>query len=374
MNMYMKQPFLKLLLLLTLGLLLQACSKDDDYFRERPRPDPLENAQPYSNGFFVITEGSYGQTAGTVNFYAYGADTVITRAYEKANPGKITSNASLSSTLQFACLYNQKLYLISKLNGPILRLDARTLKEEARYNQESSNWRSLIGVKDNQGLVSAADGVYAINLNTLGVQYKLSAVSAVNTGDMLKEGNYVYLLQANGAKIIDATNYSFVKGFANINRGFARTPNGKVWASTGSRLIAIDKNLDTVGVALPVGIGSFGLDAPTRITASAKENAVFYHSGSAIYKYVDGNAGSLGQPFITISESPFMVYGAIRYDRNKDYLVVNGIKGYGGLAGVNFLLIYNASTGALVKKITYGNDGSVVDFNHIYFPELTVFY
>lgn len=364
----------KLLLLLIPGLLLEACSKDDGYFRERPVIDPIEKAAPYANGFFVITEGSYGQTAGTVNFYAYGADTVVTRAYEKSNPGKITSNTSLSSTLQFASLYNQKLYLVSKLNGPIIRLDARTLKEEARYNQESSNWRSLIGVKENQGLVSAADGVYAIDLKTLGVQYKLASVSAVNTGDMLKDGNYVYLLQNNGAKIIDAANYSFVKGFANINRGFARTPNGKVWASTGSRLIAIDKNLDTAGVALPVSIGSFGLDAPTRITASTKENAVFYHSGSAIYKYIEGNAGSLSQPFITISESPFMVYGAIRYDRNKDYLVINGIKGYGGLAGVNFLLIYNASTGALVKKITYGNDGSVVDFNHIYFPELTVFY
>ncbi len=374
MNMYMKRPLQKLLLLLTLGMLLDACSKDDDYFRERPGMDPIEKGAPYANGFFVITEGSYGQAAGTVHFYAYDADTIITRAYEKANPGKITSNASLANTLQFATVYNQKLYLVSKMNGPIIRLDARTLKEERRYNQETSNWRSLIGVKENQGLVSAADGVYSINLNTLGVQYKLSSVSAVNTGDMLKEGNYVYLLQTNGAKIIDATNYSFVKGFANISRGFARTPNGKVWASTGSRLIAIDKNLDTTGVALPVSIGSFGLDAPTRITASTKENAVFYHSGSAIYKYVEGNAASLSQPFITISESPFMVYGAVRYDRNKDYLVVNGIKGYGGLSGVNFLLIYNASTGALVKKITYGNDGSVVDFNHIYFPELSVFY
>ncbi|MBZ4189196.1 DUF5074 domain-containing protein [Niabella beijingensis] len=372
--MYKKLLLQQLLLLLTLGFLLGGCTKDDDYFREPPIVDPVEEAGPYSNGFFIITEGSYGQTAGTVNFYAYGADTIVTRAYEKANPGKITANASLASTLQFATLYNQKLYLASKMNGPIIRLDASTLKEEARYNQESSNWRGLIGVKEDQGLVSAADGVYSINLNTLGVQYKLTSVSAVNTGDMLKEGNYVYLLQSNGAKIIDAANYSFVKGFTNINRGFARTPNGKVWASTGTRLISIDKNLDTTGITLPVSIGSFGLDAPTRLTASTKEDAVFYHSGAAIYKYVEGNAASLNQPFITISESPFMVYGAVRYDRNKDYLVVNGIKGYGGLAGANFLLIYNASTGALVKKITYGNDGSVVDFNHIYFPELAVFY
>lgn len=357
--------------LLIIAIVLSACSKNDDL--QTGGPDPV-NTAPYANGFFIITEGSYGQTAGTVQYYGYGADTVTTQVYEKENPGKITANTAKTSALQFATLYNKKLYLISKINGPVLKLDVNTLKEEARYNQETSNWRSLIGVNNNNGLISASDGVYSVDLNTLNIQYKLSSVSAVNTGDMLKEGDYVYILQSNGAKIISAGNYSFVKGFSNINRGFAKTPNGKVWASTGSRLIAIDKTLDTAGVALPVAVGSFGLDAPTRLTASTKENAVFYHSGTSIYKYVDGNAASLSQPFITIDMAPFMVYGAIRYDSNKNYIVLNGIAGYGAASGINYLLIYNATTGALVKNIKYGNDGSVVDFNHIYFPNLSVFH
>lgn len=352
------------------AVLLAACSKNTDL--PLGGPDPIETA-PYANGFFILTEGSYGQISGTVQFYAYGADTLTTKAYEKENPGKITSNATKTSTLQFASLYNKKLYLVSKINGPVLKLDAGTLKEEARYNQETSNWRSLIGVKENNGLISASDGVYSVDLSNLNIQYKLSSVSAVNTGDMLKEGDYVYVLQSNGAKIISAGNYSFVKGFSNITRGFAKTPNGKVWAATGNRLIAIDKNLDTTGVALSVPVGSFGLDAPTRLTASTKENAVFYHSGSNIYKYTDGNPSSLSQPFITIDVAPFLLYGAVRYDSNKDYIVVNGIEGYGAASGVNYLLIYNASTGALIKKIKYGNDGSVTDFNHIYFPGLPVF-
>lgn len=360
----------RLSITVVIAVLFAACSKNTDL--PLGGPDPIETA-PYANGFFIITEGSYGQTPGTVQFYAYGSDTLATRVYEKTNSGKITSNAAKTSTLQFATLYNKKLYLVSKINGPVLKLDAATLKEEARYNQETSNWRSLIGIKENNGLISAADGVYSVDLNNLNIQYKLSSVSAVNTGDMLKEGDYVYILQSNGAKIISAGNYSFVKGFSNITRGFAKTPNGKVWAATGSRLIAIDKNLDTTGVALPVAVGSFGLDAPTRLTASTKENAVFYHSGSNIYKYTDGNASSLSQPFITIDIAPFMLYGAIRYDSNKDYIVVNGIQGYGAASGVNYLLIYNASTGALIKNIKYGNDGSVVDFNHIYFPGLAVF-
>ena len=356
--------------ILTSVVFFISCSKEKDF---KPLPYP-QNQQLYNNGFFILTEGSYGQTSGTVHYYGYGADTLVKSAYEKENPGKGLSNAAKTSTVQFATMYANKIFITNKLNGPIVRLNATTLKEEVRYNQESSNWRSIIGIEGAEGLISANDGVYVINLNTLIPTYKLSSVSAVNTGDMLKVGNYIYILQSNGAKIITANNYSFVKSFKNITRGFAVTPNGKVWASTGTALISIDKNLDTTGVSLPVSIGAFGLDAPTRITASTKENAVFYHSGNTIYKYKDGDVNSLNTPFITIDINPFMTYGAIRYDAHKDYIVVNGIAGYGAASGINYLLLYNASTGALVKKVQYGNDGSVVNFNDIYFPGLAVFY
>lgn len=352
-----------------LSSVLYSCKKDQV---EEPVSDAA--TRKYENGFFVIGEGSYAQNSGAVSFYRYGADTLSIRAYEKENPGKILSNAAKTSTLQFASVINGSIYLLCKVNGPIVKVNEYTLKEEARYVQESSNWRSIIQLEGTRGLVSANDGVYQIDLNTLAIQSKLSSVGAVNTGDMWKRGDYVYLLQTNGAKIVSAGNYSLAKSFSNITRGFAQTPNGKVWGSTGSRLIAIDNNLDTAGVALPVAVGTFGLDAPTRLTASTKENAVFYHSGTSIYKYLDGNASSLNQPFITITDTPFMIYGAIRYDRNKDYLVVNGIQGYGAASTINYLLIYNASTGALVKKIRYGGDGVVADFSKIFFNDIAVFH
>lgn len=354
-------------LLLTTGL--YSCKKDN----VEPVPtDPVYGK--YENGFFIIGEGSYGQNSGAVNFYRYGTDTVSIRAYENENPGKILSNSAKTSTLQFASVINGSLFLLSKLNGPIVKVNALTLKEEARYVQERSNWRSILQVDGDRGIISANDGVYQIDLKTLTLQAKVATIKAVNTGDMWKNGDYIYLLQDNGANVVSAKDFKALKSFTNITRGFAQTPNGKVWASTGSRLIAIDSKLDTVGLRLPVNIGAFGLDAPTRITASTKENAVFYHSAKAIYKYVDGDATSLTKPFITINEDPFMVYGAIRYDKNKDYIVVNGIKGYGAASTVNYLLIYNASTGALVKRIQYGGDGVTVDFSKIWFPNLAVFH
>ena len=361
------KQFLVAALILTTSL--YSCKKDG-----KDLEPTLPVTGKYENGFFVLGEGSFGQSAGVVNFYRYGSDELNIRAYENENPGKTVSNAGKSSTLQFASMINGSLFLLSKYSGPIVKVNALTLKEEARFSQETSNWRSILQIDGNRGLVSTGDGVYPIDLTTLNIGNKLNSVGALNTGDMHKNGDNVYLLQSNGAKIVSASNnYSFVKSFTNLNRGFAQTPNGKVWSSTGTRLIAIDANLDTVGVALPVGIGSFGIDAPTRITASTKENAVFYHADKDIYKYVDGNAASLAKPFISISDNPFMVYGAIRYDKNKDYIVVNGIQGYGAASTVNYLIIYNATTGALVKKVKYGGDGITTDFSKIYYPGLAVF-
>ena len=370
----MKQSLLskKALIIFSLTIFFFSCTKNDWYRDRQPNTNPRPEGA-YQDGFFIITEGSYGRNSGSIHFYKYGEDTVRTRVYEKENPGKILSNAAFSSTLQFANNTNGWLYLVSKMNGPIVRVNASTLKEEARYVQEASNWRSLVVVDQNNALVSAADGVYAVDLNTLAVKYRLQSLPAVNSGELLKSGNYVYVLQDKAAKIISTANFSFVKSFAGFTQGFVQTPNGKIWASTANRLFSIDSKLDTVGVAVPVNISSWGLDAPTKLTASTKENAVFFTAGKNIYKYVDGQPQSMAQPFITIDIDPFMIYGVARYDKNKDHIVVNGIKGYGGAAGVNYLMMYNASTGALVKKIQYGNDGSVVDFNHIHFPALTIF-
>ena len=68
--------FSKLFAFISVTVLLFSCSKNDDF--EIGGLDPVE-AAPYAHGFFVITEGSYGQTSGTGQYYAYGADTIATR-------------------------------------------------------------------------------------------------------------------------------------------------------------------------------------------------------------------------------------------------------------------------------------------------------
>lgn len=375
MNMNLKNNKTLFFALILGAASIYSCKKDAELIDNQYQEGSEKvDDKPYSNGFFVITEGSLARTSGTINFYHYGDDTVRTYAYEKENPGKMTSNASKSSTLQFASMIDGKIYLLSKMNGPIVKLDANTLKEEARNASAGLNWRSILQINGDAGLVSASDGVYHIDLSDLTVGGKVSGFGTSNSGDMIKRGNQLFVLQSTGTKVVSAVNYAVLKSNAGVKYGFAQTPNGKIWGSTGARLIAFDENLDTAGIKLPANVGSFGLDAPTRITASTKENAVFYHSGKKIYKYIDGDLKSLEQPFITIDIAPFMVYGVVRYDRNKDYLVVNGIQGYGVESEVNYCLIYNASTGELVKQIKYGEDGvGTPNFNHIYFPDLTIF-
>ena len=113
-------------LLLATGL--YSCKKDNVI----TEPQAVPATAKYADGFFVIGEGSYAQNSGTISFYRYGADTLAIRAYEKENPGKILSNAAKTSTLQFASVMNGSIYLMCKANGPIVKVNEYTLKEEAR--------------------------------------------------------------------------------------------------------------------------------------------------------------------------------------------------------------------------------------------------
>src|SRR5882757_5598312 len=72
----------------------------------------------YDNGFFLINEGWYGHGTGTVSFYDYGTGVLSDSLFTKENPGKnLNPN---TSTLQYGTIFNDKLFLVSKVGGPFV--------------------------------------------------------------------------------------------------------------------------------------------------------------------------------------------------------------------------------------------------------------
>lgn len=322
----------------------------------------------YENGIFLVNEGWFGTENGSLNFYRYGRDTVEQRVYHKENPGK-----DLGATTQFAAVHNKKLYMVSK-QGPFVVADAHSLKETGRIENLPADGRAFLGLDNNNGLVSTADGIYRLNLSPLSIGEKVTGTSG-ETGSMLKDGDYIYVLtQEDGLLILKQSDYSIAKQIEGMQQGLTRTADGKIWVAGGSKLLHINPtNLDTASIELPFELGNpwFAWNVGT-VTASSTENAVFIAKtmpwgagGNEVYKYVSGNTSSLLSPFITLPTGKEFYGAAVGYNKVNNQLVVTSVQsGYGQNYKFNYLYLYDAASGNLKNAINY---------EHFYFPAMMVF-
>ncbi len=138
----------------------------------------------FENGFFIINEGWFGHGTGTVNFYRYDTRAIEDSIFIKTNPDK--NLLPVSSTLQYGTVYDEKLFLVSKVGGPLVVADAYSLKEKGRIPAQGGNdWRAVAGIDSSTGLLSAGDGLYRLNLDALETESRIEGISG-QTGDLLK--------------------------------------------------------------------------------------------------------------------------------------------------------------------------------------------
>lgn len=324
----------------------------------------------YENGFYIINEGWFGHGTGTVSFYRYDTQKLEDSLFVKENPSKNLNPAT--STLQSGVIFNNKLFLVSKVGGPMVVTDENTLKEEGRIPAQGGNdWRSFVGVDATKGILSAQTGLYTLDLNT----YQIGRVANITgqIGDVIKEGNYIFALSATeGVVILNAADNSIVKKIAGALVGFTRTIDGAIWAGGGTKLFKISpSSLDVETITVPFTIfGSWGAWHPGSIAASTKENAVYFvkngsfSGGTDIYKYIPGNAASLTAPFITLPTGK-IVYGAgISFVDKLNRLAVTTVQsGFGTNFAVNNLYFYDPATAAITKTVSYSG---------YYFPSVIV--
>ena len=329
----------------------------------------------YDNGFFLINEGWYSHGTGTVSFYDFGTGVLSDSLFTKENPGKNLNPTS--STLQYGTIFNDRLYLVSKVGGPLVVVDPHSLQEINRIAAKSGNdFRAFVGIDANNGLVSTGSGIFPINLQTLALGTKLSGITG-QVGDMIKAGNYVFVLSAsNGVIVLNASNNSVVTStaVAGMLCAFAKTPDGAVWAAGGTQLVRIDPStLAVQTITVPFSIyGSWAAWHPGSIAASTTENAIFiarnatFSGGTQIYKYTAANSASFTTPFITVPTGRELYGSGVAYDPAHNQVIVNTVhSGFTTNYGFNDLCFYNASTGALINDIAYTG---------YFFPSIAVFH
>jgi hypothetical protein len=365
---------------LALLLLASSCKKD----QQNPVAQSISNKSfstansaavtgKYTNGFFIINEGWYGHGDGSASFYSYDTHTKQDSIFTKENPGKTLD--PITSTLEYGTVFNNQLFLVSKVGGPVVVTDANTLKEAGRIASASgNNWQAFLGLTTTTGLLSSATGIYPFNLSTFTTGTKLTTVTG-SVGDMIKAGNYIFVLsQTKGVVVLNAADYSVAKTIPGMLVAFAKTPDGSVWAAGGTSLVKINSTtLATTTITVPFTVyGSWDAWHPGSITASTTENAVFFaknntwYGGTTIYKYIDGNAASLNAPFVTLAAGKELYGSGVAYNASNNQLVVNTVQsGFGVNYSTNDLDFYNAGTGALVTDLP---------FTGYYFPAIVVFH
>lgn len=363
---------------ITASLFFTSCSKqiDQPYAPQTGSTVPRTVTGPYANGFFLINEGWYGHGTGEVNFYNYATASLQDSVFGVANPAKNLNPAT--STLQHGAIFNGKLYLVSKVGGPLVVCDEGTLVESARIAASSSNdWRAFLGLDATHALVSSNTGIYPLTLPSLAVGTKLSgAAISGQVGDMIKSGNYIFVLtSSSNVVILNATTKAIVSTIAGVAVGFAKTSDGSVWCAGGTSLIKIDSStLAATTITLPfTANNSWAAWHPGSIVASTAQNALFIVNngtaglgGTTIYKYVVGTPSSLSAPFITVPSGTETYGSGIGYDASTNNLVVTTVEsGFTTHYSVNDLRFYNASTGVFVSHYAYSG---------YWFPSLSVFH
>lgn len=344
-------------LLACLLLAVASCSNDDDI---------VKPAGKYSNGFYIISEGNFNVAAGDINFYDYDLDTIYQYAYSAENPGKKLGTSA--TTLQYGTIYNGKLYLVGKYDGPFVAVDAETLKETGRVDSlPGHDGRAFLGVDDSRGLLSTAVGLYPVTLSTLALGTKISSVDG-EVKDMIRSGSYIFVLSAkDGIVALNANDYSLAKKLGTAVSGFVQGKDGNVWAASATQLKKINASslaVDSITTGFPVYYNEWTY-TNSSITASTADNAIFIVSGNnTVYRYT-GDAASLSTPFVTLPAGQYFYGKGIGYDKARNYLVLNSNTNIYGADVNNTIYIHNATTGALVHSKTYTG---------FYFPGMAVFH
>ncbi|MFB6454684.1 DUF5074 domain-containing protein [Chitinophaga sp. Hz27] len=336
----------------------------------------------YENGFLMVQEGQYGVTNGDLAYYSYDSNKVIQNIYKTENPDK--NLGPNTSTLQFASIFNGKVYMVAKVGGPLVVTDAYTMKETGRITAlPQDEGHAFVGVDNARGLLSAVDGIYPVNLSTLTLGAKLAGITSA-AGDMLLVDKYIFALtQADGVVVLNTTDYSIVKKFPNATMGFTRTKDGAVWAAGDSSLMRIDPvALTLTSMKLPFKVTNpWALWSwkSGSLTTSSNGNDVYIaarnetggiggtieYGGTKLYRYVAGDANSLSAPFITLPAGQYFYGSAVRFNERKNELLIITLPDEWGSSNDNRWLSYNATTGAL---------NSTVRYTGYLFPSLPVFY
>lgn len=391
----MKQNFFKRSLPILAVLALASCSSDDNSLLRPAGPqDPtinddtviIEDSKPSlatpSKGFYVINEDWFGHDLGTVNYFKNDGS-ILYRAYRATNPGE-----TLGLTSQFATIYGENTFLISKQQNRLVVADAKTLKKKALLTDIGGDGRSFVGVTSKKGYIATSSGVSIFNIETMSLEGNIAGISG-ETGNMILAGDYVFTItKSKGTYVINTKTDSVEKlidgtDFAMI----VQSKDGNVWIGANQKLIQINpyslEKVSEVDISeAPITATWYAWTAGS-LSASTQQNTLYWAKGNDVVKF-DIDSQSLNTAFYKLGKDnqdmQLGFYGAsLKVDPLTDKLILLVKRdGWGDSGSYNWVQVVN-NNGVLDKNIIVkgdnglGGEWGTDDDRYFWFPAMPFF-
>ncbi len=350
-----------------------------------------------TDGIYFVNEGWYGHDCGSINYLDRESNTLVQDIFAIQNPDK-----SLGTTSQYAELFGDKLFVVSKQkgsngNGGIISiLDANTLELLGEVNEvggKSSGVNSICGVSAEKAYIGSDTGIYILNLSDYSVsgpikntEIQSSSILKYKYGEMVRLGKYVFAVENYGGLLV--IDYNTDNLVANIDMMTAINPivtaDGSLYITNNDdarEFIKVDPetlDIEEIDVkadnkAAVANIWSTWKKAP--IACDATENIAYYarkDESSTIDKY-DFDKDEYVSNFITLPVSAngkqqVLYGGGISVDQKTGYIVLTATEsGWGTHYAQNWIYFVDPATGNIIEDMT------VRPTDYYWFPAMAVY-
>lgn len=304
----MKRNFKGLLLIFSLFsiFIVQSCNDD------------AESIKPGADGFFVVNEGSFGNSNTSISFFDQTTGEMTNDVFAAKN------GRPLGDQAQSMAVFEDKGYIIVQNSGKIEVIDVDDFSSIATIDDDLESPRYFLGISSTKAYVSdwGSDGitgtVKVIDLSTNTVTKTISTGQGTNR--MIKVGNFAYVTNAGGygvdntVKVID-TNSDAVTTTLTVGdnpNSLVSDNNGNIWVTSAGALAynedySIDEENSTKGSLSKITSSNteeLRLNVEN-VSYSGMANLTISPDGKTLYYTFDGNIYSMSTSSNALPSAPF---------------------------------------------------------------------
>ncbi|MDE6300649.1 MAG: YncE family protein [Muribaculaceae bacterium] len=351
-----KISFFKTLILATAAAGLTACSNDE------PDNNGGNNSNGNPTGVFVLNEGGYMQSNGSLSFYNTESGKCENDLFRNANgfgPGDVVQSMTLDPASPNA-------WLVVNNSQVIFAIDPDTYKEKGRITEGITSPRQMAFIDENKAYVTQfyTNAIAVVNPKTYAVtkyiEYPVEENASPSTGEMVAVDGFMYVccpnynsallkVDTSTDKVVDVIypgiQPSHIVADANkdlwviCDGGYQGSPYG----FDATKLVRISTSDFKVKAEYNMGLGDY---VPVLTIDRAGRNLFWINGG--VYKMDIAAGGLPSAPIITPDNAVF--YGMTVSPGTGEILVTDAVD----FSQNGRLLRYAATGGDPISAVTVG--------------------